>query len=624
MPGIQICHAHHQPKHQGELQDMGVNWARNGCAVLIPDMLGHGERGQDPFGGREGYYSRYYEAMQLDLVGESLAGWMVWDLVRGTDVLLALPGIDPDRIIMIGAVAGGGDLSAMAAALDPRVTCSVPFNFGQGGRWREDLGATTPAGQNMARWPYWETTRGLRRSACDEFFPWLIVAAAAPRCLISAHEFGWDAEHDEAWARTNRLYDWYEAKDVLGWQKGEGRCAPGAGNTHCTNVGPLHRADMYPYFKKWFGMSVPDEIEERREEGELLCLTDELAPRCGTVRSICAERAEALVRQARQTLRKPDMSERREVHRRLWREVLGQVNPPAETAAEAVSRYDTAGIVVEPVRLNVSARTTVPVLWLKPADGTERAPAVICVAQQGKAVFLREREGEIKALLDAGIGVCLADVRGTGETALDQSRGLNSEYIVASECERMLGGNILAHQLADLRAVVQYLRSRDDADAARLALWGDSLAPVNEPDFVPGGHDRDKVDHNNWPNPSYDAPWAEPLGQLLVLLACLFEDGLRAVLVRRGLASLLSLYDSAFFRVPSDVVVPGALRAGDIVDLAASAGCPVRMEGLVDACNREADRAELDRRFGAVDTGPVSVEPGLTDAAVDWMTDGLT
>src|SRR5262245_6016965 len=44
MPGILICHSHHNPKTQTELQDMGVMWSQLGCAVLIPDQLCHGER----------------------------------------------------------------------------------------------------------------------------------------------------------------------------------------------------------------------------------------------------------------------------------------------------------------------------------------------------------------------------------------------------------------------------------------------------------------------------------------------------------------------------------------------------------------------------------------------------
>ena len=49
MPGILLSHSHHNPKHEGELQDMGMTWARAGCYVLVPDHLGHGERRQHPF-----------------------------------------------------------------------------------------------------------------------------------------------------------------------------------------------------------------------------------------------------------------------------------------------------------------------------------------------------------------------------------------------------------------------------------------------------------------------------------------------------------------------------------------------------------------------------------------------
>src|SRR5262245_57252459 len=50
MPGIVIVHSHHQPKHVGSRQDMGMTWARAGCLVLVPDHIGHGERRQHPFG----------------------------------------------------------------------------------------------------------------------------------------------------------------------------------------------------------------------------------------------------------------------------------------------------------------------------------------------------------------------------------------------------------------------------------------------------------------------------------------------------------------------------------------------------------------------------------------------
>ena len=141
MPGILICHSHHLPKSEGELQDMGISWARRGCMVLVMDVLGHGERRQHPFAtsadfpgnfkvSRQDYYFRYNLGMQLQVVGQSLSGWIAWDLMRGVDLLLAKPGIDKNRIILLGAVASGGDLAAVTAALDPRIAAVAVFNFG--------------------------------------------------------------------------------------------------------------------------------------------------------------------------------------------------------------------------------------------------------------------------------------------------------------------------------------------------------------------------------------------------------------------------------------------------------------------------------------------------------------
>jgi hypothetical protein len=118
IPAVVVVHSHHAPKTQSELQDMGMTWARSGVAVLVPDQPGAGERVESQAWPRESYYSRYALGTHLYLAGESLMKWMVWDLMRGIDMLLERPYIDSKRIVMLGAVAGGGDPAAVTAALD--------------------------------------------------------------------------------------------------------------------------------------------------------------------------------------------------------------------------------------------------------------------------------------------------------------------------------------------------------------------------------------------------------------------------------------------------------------------------------------------------------------------------
>src|SRR5262249_694253 len=134
--------------------------------------------------GRQDYYFRFNLGMQLHVLGDSLMGWMVWDLMRGVDLLLARPGIRKDRIILLGSGAGGGDPAAVTAALDPRIAAVAPFNFG--GPQPESPYPLPVDAETTFRYAgegSWESTRNLRLSARDGFLPWVIVAAIAPRRL---------------------------------------------------------------------------------------------------------------------------------------------------------------------------------------------------------------------------------------------------------------------------------------------------------------------------------------------------------------------------------------------------------------------------------------------------------
>jgi dienelactone hydrolase len=618
MPGILIIHGFHQPKSQAELQDMGVNWAKLGCTVLVPDQLCHGERRQHPFISeksydgkfnlpRQDYYSRANAGAQLLISGESLMGWMVGDALRCIDVLLARPGVDKERIIVLGAVAAGGDTAAVTAALDPRVAAVVPFNFGGP---EPETTYPLPAEAEQA-FPYsvgghWDSTRRLRNSARDGLWPWVIVGAAAPRRLIYAHEFVWDREHDPVWLRLEKIYKWYDASDHMAFAHGSGTLFGKPEGTGCANIGPVHRKEIYPMFQRWFGMAAPEkEVQQRRPAEDLLCLTAEatktMKPRF--VNEIAADLAAERLAAARKRLAALPPDERRARLRTDWTRLLGPVDPPNKSVVVEQRRDRLANVTVERLALETEKGIVVPMLLLlPPRKGDEKLPLVVGLAHEGKGSFLKHRAESIAELLKGGVAVCLPDVRGTGETrpagdrrgapagrlatVLETSPGT----ILANE-DLMLGQTLLGDRLRDLRALLRYLRTRPDLDAGRLALWGDSFSP------------------NNAANSKLEVPWdaeklprqSEPLGGLLALFGALFEDDVRAVSIAGSLISYQSLLESLFCYTPHDVLAAGAVTAGDLPEVAAVlAPRPLRLERLVDGLNRPVTAALLARTLEQV------------------------
>jgi cephalosporin-C deacetylase-like acetyl esterase len=636
MPGILLCHSHHNPKTEGELQDMAMTWARQGCAVLVMDQIGHGERRQHPFKtdkdypdkfavGRQDYYFRYNEGMQLDLVGESLIGWMAGDLMRGVDVLMTIKNIDKDRIILLGSVAGGGDPAAVTAALDPRITCVVPFNFG--GPQPE---TTYPLPEDAEkRFNYmgggsWESTRNLKFSGRDDFLPWVIVGAAAPRKLIYAHEFSWDKEHDPVWARFEKIYGFYGAEKSLSSAHGKGKVTGPAGpdNTHCNNVGPVQRQMIYPAFKDWFKLPIPEqEVKLRQSKDDLTCLTPDLLEKVKPplVHQLAAELADERIDKAR--LRwdiEPDP--RKKQVKKEWSKLLGDIEPKGAPKVTQQGKDTLPGATIKRLSLEVEPGIIVPVLLLTPDDKKESVPVVIGLAQEGKQGFLKHRADMIAGLLKQGVAVCLPDVRGTGETRPGNDRGRRSAATEISSTEWMLGQTLVGSRLRDVRSVILALKSEKEIDTKRIALWGDSFAPVNDKEFnaaVP--LDADKL-----------PPQSEPLGGLLALFGALYEDKVQAAYVLGGLVSYHSVLESRFCYVPHDAMIPGALTSGDLCDVASAiAPRSLRMEGLVDGLNRQVTGETLAKSYLPALTGykqygkpqglRLDVERAKDDALALWF-----
>jgi dienelactone hydrolase len=611
MPGIVILHSLHAPKTQFELQDMGIIWARAGCAVLVIDQVGYGERITTYPWDRSNYNSRYVEGEQLYLVGSSLITWMVWDAERAIDLLDARPDVDKKSIIVLGAVAGGGDPAAVTAAIDPRVAAVVPFNFGEStpevprfipskNQWSLDL--ADPGLMD------WDTTRVIRRGIVDQFMQWFICASVAPRKFVYSYELGWNVLDLPAWARYRRVYGFYNALDNLADAHGFG---PFPGPGEAWNIGPAQRRSLYPILERWFGIPSPYASDrssplenlaprpdvDRQPVPDLTVLTpetssqlkrkavDEVADREGQEK-VAAARAEL-------TAMTPDsVLKWLQAH---WREKLGNIDPNFQPKATIEWSKEMPNAQVEAISLEVEPKLFVPMLLLTPRPRqTARAPVVVAVSESGKDLFLESRAPQIEALLKAGTAVCLPDVRATGETTPDGRRDPDGDENTQTNTGLMLGETMLGMRLRDLRTVLVYLRSRQDLDSSRFGLWGDSFYPANPNPLILN-------ELPQWQIGPEIEQHAEPLGGLLAVLGGLYEDDVQTIAVHGGLVSFSSMLKSNFGYVPQDVVVPGILETGDIPDIeAALAPRPLLLAGMVDGLDQLVPQQELEHELQLV------------------------
>jgi hypothetical protein len=352
----------------------------------------------------------------------------------------------------------------------------------------------------------------------------------------------------------------------------------------------VQRERVHLAFQRWFGIkgSREGEYTHRLDPAELLCMDAEWRERLQPRRLY--EEAKRLSQKRRLVALEQLATLQPEVRRtkvqERWEEILGESErrPSAKLLTE--SSVVRRGIRISRVVLETDPGILVPALILAKERGPVRRAGIVCVAQGGKNRFLCQRNSAITRLLEAGVTICLIDVRGTGESDLGVNRGRTGASTELSSSILMLGDTLVRGRLWDLRAVLGYLRDCEDIAANRLAVWGDSLAIPNQNDdslLVPMGAELGPA-------------MAEPLGGILGLLVALFEEDLVSVYTYGGLIAYESTLNGPFCYIPHDVVVPGAIPAGDLPLLAKIMGSTkLRLDGLVDGMNCKVE-SQLARR----------------------------
>jgi hypothetical protein len=209
----------------------------------------------------------------------------------------------------------------------------------------------------------------------------------------------------------------------------------------------------------------------------------------------------------------------------------------------------------------------------------------VAFGQGGPRAFLKHRPRELQEILSSGEAVALVDLDGSSNRLPNSGRGRGDAGSPSSRL--MLGETTLGRYVERVTEALAGLTSSGLVNDKRVTLWGESFAEPNQSGARLGV-----------PLELSQPRLAEPMGAHVALLCALLNKDVYAVRARGGLVGYRSLLSSPFVHVPYDVVVPGALTAGDLVDVvAALAPRKVTLEAMVDGLDRKTSLKEANKAY---------------------------
>jgi Abhydrolase family len=114
---------------RGYQRSFALQAVEHGLAALAIEPLGFGHR-RDAATASAGPDAAACQpaAGAALLLGETMIGWRVWDVMRALDLVETRPELDAGRVGCVG-ISGGGTCTLFAAALDPRIRCAYVSGY---------------------------------------------------------------------------------------------------------------------------------------------------------------------------------------------------------------------------------------------------------------------------------------------------------------------------------------------------------------------------------------------------------------------------------------------------------------------------------------------------------------
>jgi dienelactone hydrolase len=113
----------------GYQHDFAIQVAEAGLAAVAIEPMGFGCR-RDPLNARKGLGQKACEPVAGGalLVGQTMIGWRVWDVMRTIDYIATRSDLDASRVGCVG-ISGGGTATLFSTALEPRIRVAMVSGY---------------------------------------------------------------------------------------------------------------------------------------------------------------------------------------------------------------------------------------------------------------------------------------------------------------------------------------------------------------------------------------------------------------------------------------------------------------------------------------------------------------
>lgn len=443
-----IGHYLNAGKSAHDVQARCIKLAQMGFMVLTYDAIGQGERNIPG----NTHHDAGYALLPL---GETIAGWMVWDSMRAIDYLLSRPDVDPKRIGMTGN-SGGGLNTFYASALDRRIRAVVAAGFTcEYSVWLK-YGSAHCTCTHLP---------GVFRAA--ELFE--IGGLMAPRAFMMLQ-----GERDTIFPISgakqagDKIRAIYEHLGV----PGRVRFVEVSGQPHAYSR--PYREKMYGWMA-WHllgqgqGEPIPEGDVQPLSESDprLLCDPDRTnVRRAPSVVERARRKALARVNRLPQ---KGSAARRQSLEQWAGQLAEGPELSGGYLAPQSVQETPVQGGVLEKIWFLSEEGEYIPGLSWMPDHRASPARTVIIVDDRGKESVATS--GWIQPLLKAGFHVLSVDLRGRGETLAWRRPGRNTNFrLVANQV--LFGRPLAGRRAFDLKRAVDYLLLRKDPGSRQISVVG--------------------------------------------------------------------------------------------------------------------------------------------------------